>query len=97
MQLIVVAAAVATLAVTLGISSLSKKIRHHIPLGTFITELVECPYCLSHWLAAPLAVFITNSIFDWFISWLAIVAIAQIFILPIGMVLNANYSSEESE
>lgn len=38
------------------------------PLG----RLMDCPYCLSLWIAAPLTFSITRSGVAWFAAWLAI-------------------------
>jgi hypothetical protein len=35
-------------------------------------HLLDCPYCLSLWIAAPLALLVATSVPDWFVAWLAI-------------------------
>lgn len=38
------------------------------PLGT----LMDCPYCLSLWLAAPAAFVLSSSFAGWILAWFAI-------------------------
>lgn len=51
-------------------------------LGPLALKLLECPYCLSHWVALPLALVAGPSLVpgpDWFqalITWQAIVVLA---------------------
>lgn len=35
-------------------------------------RLMDCPYCLSLWLAAPAALLLANRLPDWSMAWLAI-------------------------
>lgn len=35
-------------------------------------RLMDCPYCLSLWIAAPLALSLASSLPAWFLAWLAI-------------------------
>lgn len=35
-------------------------------------RMMDCFYCLSVWIAAPAAVFITRKPLEWFMNWLAI-------------------------
>lgn len=35
-------------------------------------QLMDCFNCLSFWIAAPLALFVTHQPLDWLVSWLAI-------------------------
>jgi Protein of unknown function (DUF1360) len=37
-----------------------------------VGRLMDCPYCLSLWLAAPLAVLLAGSASAWVVAWLAI-------------------------
>lgn len=34
--------------------------------------LMDCPYCLGLWIAAPLALVLSDSLMGWFVGWLAI-------------------------
>jgi len=92
MYLILAAAATATLVMTIGQSSLSLKIRDTLTLPSVLEELLSCPYCLSHWVAALLTIPLAEGFFHWILLWLATVAVSQVFILPINMVLNATHS-----
>ncbi len=47
------------------------KLRQHAGTG-FIGQLMDCPYCLSLWIAAPPALTLADSIAAWAIAWLAI-------------------------
>jgi Protein of unknown function (DUF1360) len=38
------------------------------PLG----QLMDCPYCLSIWVALPFAFMIANTVIAWIAAWLAI-------------------------
>jgi hypothetical protein len=33
---------------------------------------MDCFYCMSLWIAAPLALFVTRDVSEWFLSWLAV-------------------------
>jgi len=44
--------------------------RRRAPVG--IAAMVECVYCLSVWLAAPAALWVTRNPIDWFVTALAI-------------------------
>jgi len=92
MFILVVAAAVATLTMTLSASTLSEKVRYYIDpyLPELIKELLDCPYCLSHWVAAWAAILFADNFISYIVHWLALVALSQIFIIPIQMVANAN-------
>jgi hypothetical protein len=37
-----------------------------------VGRLMDCPYCLSLWLAAPLALVLAGSASAWVAAWLAI-------------------------
>jgi len=39
-------------------------------------QLMDCFYCLSIWIAAPAALFVTRRPLDWLMTWLAISAAA---------------------
>ncbi|MCK4945045.1 MAG: DUF1360 domain-containing protein [Alphaproteobacteria bacterium] len=39
---------------------------------SLLGAVMDCFYCLSVWLAFPLAFVITQDVFGWFISWMAI-------------------------
>jgi hypothetical protein len=38
----------------------------------FLGRLMDCPYCLSLWIAAPLALVLGSSASAWVMAWLAI-------------------------
>jgi hypothetical protein len=35
-------------------------------------KLMDCPYCLSLWIAAPFALLLGHTVLGWFVAWLAI-------------------------
>lgn len=35
-------------------------------------KLMDCPYCLGLWIAAPLALLLGRTVLGWFVAWLAI-------------------------
>ncbi len=39
---------------------------------SFVGRMMDCFYCLSVWIAAPAALFITRRPLEWFINWLAL-------------------------
>jgi len=93
MFILIVAAAVATATMTISASTLSEKVRHHIDpyLPSIVQELLDCPYCLSHWIALVGATILEG---NFLINWLALVSLSQIFILPIIWVSHANSSED---
>jgi hypothetical protein len=38
----------------------------------FVGQLMDCPYCLSLWLAAPFAFALADTVMAWVAAWLAI-------------------------
>jgi hypothetical protein len=38
----------------------------------FLGRLMDCPYCLSLWIAAPLALFLARQLDAWCVTWLAV-------------------------
>ena len=38
----------------------------------FFGKLMDCFYCLSLWVAAPLALYVSRGPLDWFLVWLAL-------------------------
>jgi hypothetical protein len=40
--------------------------------SSFAGKLMDCFYCLSLWVAAPLALLVTRQILGWIVAWLAI-------------------------
>src|SRR5215467_14661089 len=48
-------------------------VRLRAALGeSFAGKLLDCFYCLSLWVAAPLALYLTREPLEWLYSWLAI-------------------------
>jgi Protein of unknown function (DUF1360) len=39
---------------------------------SFVGRMMDCFYCLSVWIAAPAALFITRRPLEWFMNWLAL-------------------------
>jgi Protein of unknown function (DUF1360) len=40
--------------------------------GGFIGSLMDCFNCMSVWIAAPLALFVSQNLLSWAVSWLAL-------------------------
>jgi hypothetical protein len=40
--------------------------------GGFLSKLMDCFYCLSFWVAAPLALFVASGLLDGVLVWLAL-------------------------
>ena len=45
----------------------------------FFGQLMDCPYCLSIWVAVPFAFTLANTVPAWFEAWLAISGGASLF------------------
>lgn len=94
LSIVILSAATATLAYTLHssvpVDAIFDRLADFLPesILEFLCKLRECPYCLSHYVAFPLA-FFSNSPLPLILNWLALIAISQIFIIPISMVCNA--------
>jgi O-antigen/teichoic acid export membrane protein len=87
-EIIILAAAIATVSMTITKSSLFIRFRK-----IFNFKLFHCPYCLSHWLAFIIILYqwyplvsIKHTI-NYFITSFALVAFASIFSLIIGLFL----------
>jgi Protein of unknown function (DUF1360) len=39
---------------------------------SFVGRMMDCFYCLSVWIAAPAALFVTRRPVEWFMNWLAL-------------------------
>jgi len=39
---------------------------------TFAGQLMDCFFCLSLWVAAPLSLMVTHQLLDWLLTWLAL-------------------------
>lgn len=69
-------------AVTLSRSKLTKSIRHRL-IGTpfMIGDLVNCPFCMTHWTSMAIAIiFYSNSILEFIINSGILIAISALFI-----------------
>jgi hypothetical protein len=45
-------------------------LRRRVPAG--LGKMLDCVYCLSLWISAPAALWITRDPFDWFVTTLAV-------------------------
>ena len=54
-----------------GPADLIVRLRMRLGHG-FAGKLLDCFYCLSVWIAAPTALFVSRKLLDWLFSWLAI-------------------------
>ncbi len=39
---------------------------------SFVGKLMDCFHCLSFWVAAPAALFVSRDLFEWLFTWLAL-------------------------
>ncbi len=54
-------------------------VRLRVRLGdSFTGRLMDCFYCLSIWIAAPAAIFVTRRPLDWLFTWLALSGAASL-------------------
>jgi hypothetical protein len=54
-----------------GPADLVVKFRERLGNG-LLGKLMDCFYCLSIWVAAPLALFVTRTPIEWLLTWLAL-------------------------
>lgn len=40
--------------------------------SSWLGKLLDCFYCLSLWIAAPMALFVSSQLLDWLLAWLAL-------------------------
>lgn len=54
-DLLILGLATSTISVTVGQSKLFRPVRQlvNMRMGRFFGDLIECPYCLGHWVAVP--------------------------------------------
>jgi len=76
MNILLLAAAIASISVTITQSSVFKPLRDFLRLS-----VLKCTYCFSHWLAFIAALLIASNAKEWFIYSFALVTIASIFSL----------------
>ncbi len=98
---VILAIAVAAVSMTIGRAKVSRGFRDWVETkSAWFGELVNCPYCISHWIAfAAVAWYrprvITSGfiIFDWIVSLFLIVALAS---LVSGMIKLASFPDQGS-
>ena len=60
-----------------GPADLLVRLRRWVGDG-FLGKLMDCFYCLSLWVAAPLAFYVSRGPVDWLLTWLAISGAASL-------------------
>lgn len=89
-DLLILGLATSTVSVTLGQSKLFRPVRQFVNMrmGRFFGDLIECPYCLGHWVAVPVVaarpllwgpdILPYSSVGKFVLLWLATVSISSI-------------------
>lgn len=103
-KLVICAAAVATISMTLAKASIFASVRERVAKrSAFFGKLLNCPYCTSHWAALfvigyfqPRPVSTQFLFIDLVLSWLTAVAIATFFSQTIGKVYDMAHSSSDT-
>lgn len=77
--------ATSTITLTITRAKVARPVRNWISnRSSYFGEMINCPYCTSHWIAFALCAvyhprpFPLNVVLDWFLSSMAIVAISSI-------------------
>lgn len=88
-ELLIMALATATISVTVAQSKLCKPVREWITQHwTWGGDLISCPYCLGHWVAAVMVTIYpwtgTMTLHWWVILWLATTSLAALIGGAIG-------------
>lgn len=79
-DLIFLAVAVGTVTLTLSRSQLTKGIRHRmIALPYMLGELINCPYCLAHWVAGVAALPISDGFMSWLVTTFVLTGLSVLF------------------
>lgn len=81
---IAVSCAVGVASLTIAKSRFFQWLRQLAP--GILKELISCPYCLSHWLAAVAQLvfqFSFTTSYSWLIAWLTLVAVSNLVIVVI--------------
>src|SRR5690606_16153472 len=95
--LFLVALAVSAASITLTRARISQPLRDWLePRNFLLYKLASCPYCMSHWLAAPLATYTifgvtSNVVVDWMIAWFTLVGLSA---LLEGLMMNLLHMQE---
>lgn len=80
------AMAIASVSLTISKAYIFKPIRNI----AWLRKLLSCPYCLAHWLSLFAIIFVVpyNSIIDFTIKMMSLVALSSIMALPVLLYLN---------
>jgi hypothetical protein len=65
--------------------------------SSFAGKLMDCFYCLSLWVAAPLALLVTHRILGWVVAWLAISGAACLLERATEELIGSRRHNEEGE
>ena len=98
-EIILLALAVASTSVTLSKSNATEWLRQQISkLGKWPEELIHCPYCLSHWIAAAGVLLMGQAtLFQYFLHTMAVVTLATYASIGIVYYFLTLDALEESE
>lgn len=82
-EILILGLASATVSTTVGSSALFRPFRRWLAVkNTFLGELIGCPYCLGHWVAALLTAtsFYGSvlTVWDYVVVWLAATAVSAL-------------------
>lgn len=82
------AMAIASISLTIGKTYIFRPIRNNIEIA-WLKKLLNCPYCLAHWLSAVAVFFVIpyNGILDFTIKTMALVTLSSIFALFLWLYL----------
>lgn len=99
-DILMLSLAVASASMTIATSNAMEWFRNLVSkLGGWSEELIHCPYCLSHWLAAIVTVtWLKGTVGELVVAWLATVTLASLASLGIThffLALDALDRSEE--
>jgi len=98
-EIILLALAVASTSVTISKSNALEWFRNQVSrLGSWAEELIHCPYCLSHWIAAAgVCIMFQGTVLDLAITTMAVVTLASFASIGIIYYFLTLDTLEESE
>lgn len=72
-ELFLNAIAISTVVTTVTKGSIFKGTR------TLFPKLLNCPYCLAHWVSSLAALFLTSNLYDFVVITFALIALSSVF------------------
>jgi len=86
-QLFLIAAAIATITITISKTLVFKPLRDNVP-GKWLKKLLNCPYCLAHYFSFFIALYFYPFDFNLIIKTMALVTLSSGFAIIILFYLN---------